>query len=122
MGRVPIIDAMAPPLEAHLNARRNGVTALCRAHGVSRLEVFGSAADGRFVPGRSDYDFIARFDARGEPSLGRRFVAFAEALEGLLGRPVDLMTDHPIENPYLRRAIDASRQLVFSDEAAETSV
>ena len=110
--------ALAQPLIDH----REDIARLCHVHGVERLEVFGSAADGRFNSERSDYDFIASFDARGEPSLGRRFVAFAEALEGLLGRPVDLMTDHPIENPYLRRAIDASRQLVFSDEAAETSV
>ncbi len=110
-------------LEPGLAARRSALAALCREHGVATLDVFGSAADGRFDPQRSDYDFIARFvpDAAG-PSLGRRFVDFAEALEALLGRRVDLMTDHAIENPYLRRAIEASRVRLFDDATAEASV
>ena len=113
---------MACFIEPSLAARRDPVAALCRAQGVNQLEVFGSAADGRFDSHSSDYDFIVRFAARTERSLARRYVEFAEGLEGLLGRPVDLMIDHPIENPYLRRAVEASRQLVFRDETAGASM
>jgi len=52
-------------------------------------------------------------------SLGRRFVAFSDALEALLGRPVDLMTDHPIENPYLRESIASSRRLLYAEPTAQ---
>ena len=113
---------MACVIEPSLAASRDAVAALCRAHGVNQLEVFGSAADGRFDSHNSDYHFIVRVAARPERSLARRYVEFAEALERLLGRPVNLMTDHPIENPYLRRAVEASRQLVFRDETAEASL
>lgn len=92
---------------------------LCREHAVSRLEAFGSATDGRFIAGRSDYDFIARFEALPGVSRGRQFLAFSEALEALLGRPVDVMSDHAIHNPYLRRAIEASRVTVYERSAAE---
>ena len=98
---------MARVVEPSLAARRDAVAALCRARGRSS---------------DSDYDFIVRFAARTERSLARRYVEFAEGLEGLLGRPVDLMIDHPIENPYLRRAVEASRQLVFRDETAGASM
>jgi len=95
------------------------IEALCRVHGVTSIEVFGSAATGQFDPQRSDFDFIARFAPDEERSLGRRFVAFSEALEALLGRPVDLMTDHPIENPYLREAIASSRRLLYAEPTAQ---
>jgi hypothetical protein len=35
------------------------IETLCRLYGVTTLEVFGSAADARFDPQRSDFDFIA---------------------------------------------------------------
>lgn len=101
---------------------REQIEALCRDWGVDRLEVFGSAADGRFDPQRSDFDFIVRLGAPGPAhggSLGRRFVGLAESLELLLGRPVDLITDKPLANPHLRRAVDASRQLLYERTAAQ---
>jgi uncharacterized protein len=112
---------MHSPLEPHLAAQLDAIAALCRAHGVVALDVFGSAAEGRFDPSRSDYDFIARFGSREGASLARRYVAFSEALEALLGRPVDVMTDHPIENPYLRAAVAASRRAIYVEPATEAS-
>jgi len=109
---------LAQPLVAH----RDAIAGLCRHFGVERLEVFGSAADGRFDPQRSDFDFIVHFAPAPPPcqgSLGRRFVGLAEALEALLARPVDLMTDKPMTNPYLRRTVNASRRLLYERPAAQ---
>lgn len=113
---------MAASIEPRLYASRDAVAALCHVHGVTVLDVYGSAADGRFDAARSDYDFIARFAPRAGSSLARRYLAFTEALEQLLGRPVDVMTDHAIENPYLRRAVEATRQRLYDDAAAQAPV
>ncbi len=110
-----------PPLAQPLIDHRDEIVRLCRAHGVERLEVFGSAADGRFDPARSDFDFIARFASRPTESLARRYLGFIEALEALLGRPVDVLSDDPIENPYFRRAVDASRRTLYDRPLALTS-
>ncbi|MFZ2648743.1 MAG: nucleotidyltransferase domain-containing protein [Burkholderiaceae bacterium] len=112
---------MTPPLEPRLAAQRIAIASLCQLHGVVALDVFGSAADGHFDPARSDYDFIARFATREGDSLARRYVAFSEALESLLGRRVDVMTDHPIANPYLRAAVTASRRVFYAEPAPQTS-
>lgn len=112
---------MKPDLEPRLAASAGAIALLCRQHGVSALDVFGSAAGGRFDPQQSDYDFIASFVARADESLARRYVAFSEALEALLGRPVDVMTDHPIENPYLRRTVEASRRPIYVEPTAQAS-
>ena len=109
-------------MEARLVLRREQIADLCRRYGVSRLEVFGSAVDGTFDAQRSDYDFIARFTSDPHASLARRFLAFGDALEELLGRKIDLMTDHPIANPYLRAAVDATRTTIHDESSAEAFV
>ncbi|MDP1692692.1 MAG: nucleotidyltransferase domain-containing protein [Burkholderiaceae bacterium] len=108
---------IAQPLIEH----REAIAKLCREHGVERLEVFGSGADGRFDPQRSDFDFIARFAPEALDTVAQHYVAFNEALERLLGRHVDLMTDHAIENPYFRRAVDATRHEIYVRAPAQAS-
>ncbi len=109
-------------METQLALKRADIARLCHEYGVSRLEVFGSAAHGDFDDERSDYDFIARFGPRSDLSAARRFVGLSEALEQLLGRKVDMMTDRVIENPYLRAAVDASRTLVYAEPSAQVTV
>lgn len=109
-------------MEPKLVNKQAEIAAVCRQFGVSRLEVFGSAAAGGFDPGTSDYDFIARFSAQPGVSMARRFLGFSEALEALLERKVDLMTDRLIENPYLRAAVNASRTAVYAESTSEASV
>jgi hypothetical protein len=41
-----------------LDNRRPEIQALCKKYGVLTLDVFGSAATGSFVPGRSDVDHL----------------------------------------------------------------
>ena len=51
------------------------------------------------------------------PSRGQapfdQFFDLAEALRQTLGRPVDLVESGVIDNPYLRVAIDRSREIVY---------
>ncbi|MFN8590592.1 MAG: nucleotidyltransferase domain-containing protein [Thermomicrobiales bacterium] len=96
-------------VERHLDAIR----ALCRAHGVCRLDLFGLAATGAFDPTTSDLDFIATFADSGAPGYAARYLDFVDALEVLLGRPVDVVTDGSIRSPYFRQAVDASRQPIY---------
>jgi predicted nucleotidyltransferase len=84
---------------------------------VERLCVFGSAVLGRFDPRYSDLDFLVRFANR-EPTgeYAERYLGFAEALEQLFGRPVDLVTEKSIRNPFFRREVESTRQLM-SDQS-----
>ena len=91
------------------------VIALCRAYGVARLEVFGSAASSAFDPARSDIDLIVEYppDYDFGPWLERHF-AFKEDLQRLLGRPVDLLMTSKVRNPFVRESIEATRQLLYA--------
>jgi predicted nucleotidyltransferase len=86
---------------------------LCRQFRVNRLEIFGSAATGAFRPKSSDLDFIVDFGDQPLGPWGGLFVDFADALEALFGRHVDLIMPQSIRNPYFRQAVDASRQLIY---------
>jgi predicted nucleotidyltransferase len=94
------------------------IAALCRQFGVRRLDLFGSAAAGAFDPATSDLDFVATFSDTAAPNYAERYLNFAEALEALFGRPVDVVIDRSIRNPHFRRAVEATRQPVYDDRNA----
>lgn len=96
------------------------IAALCKKHGIVRLEIFGSAATGKFDPETSDLDFIADLGAY-DQGVTKRFINFANDLEQLFGRSVDLLTVQPIKNPYLKRSIDRSRELVYERTDSEAA-
>lgn len=93
-------------MHAEITAHQSELAALCRRFDVARLEVFGSAARGTdFDPAKSDADFLVAFrpDSRLPPL--EQFFGLAEALERLLGRPVDLVERTALEQSrnYIRR-------------------
>lgn len=105
---------MAVPFDQSLN----DLTELCETFGVERLELFGSAATQEFGEG-SDVDFIVKFADR-SPGYADRYLDFAEALEELLDREVDLVTERSIQNPFFRRSVEASRQVIYDRRSEET--
>lgn len=95
--------------------QRNAIRDLCRQFGARRLDLFGSAASGGFDPGTSDLDFVATFADTQVPGFADRYLGFAEALETLFGRPVDVITERSIRNPYFRQAVDSTRQPIYDE-------
>lgn len=106
--RSPAQPATPDPLAG----KHEQVAALCREYGVLRLDLFGSAAKGAFDPATSDLDFVLAFEDRGLSGYARRYLRFAEALEILFGRPVDVIFDDAIRNPYFREEIEETRRRI----------
>ncbi len=101
-------------MNAEIRDKLDEIRALCEQHGIARLEVFGSAARDDFNPASSDVDFLVEFrDTREGTNYGYRFLDFADALEAVLGRRVDLLTERSVRNPYLRKEIERDRKEVF---------
>ena len=102
-------------VHADIADKREELAGLCRRYGVARLEVFGSAARGTdFDPQSSDVDFLVEFDPHSGLAPFDQYFDLAEALRHTLGRPVDLVESGTVHNPYLRAAIDRSRELVYA--------
>ena len=87
---------------------------LCRQFSVRRLELFGSAAVGTFDLNRSDLDFLVQFDELPPMRYADVYFNLKEALETLFGRPVDLITEANLGNPYFRQRVLAERQQVYA--------
>ena len=98
---------------ADIERRRADLEALCHRFGVSRLEVFGSAATGAFQDAGSDLDFLVEFEPPVGPGIADRFFGLLESLQALFGRPVDLVTSPEIKNPYFRESVDKTRALIY---------
>jgi predicted nucleotidyltransferase len=99
---------------ADILSHREELRELCRRYHVRRLDLFGSAARGDFVPARSDLDFLVEFDSRAPEALSlKSFFGLKESLEALFGRSVDLVEPGAMRNPYLKASIESSREPVF---------
>lgn len=92
---------------------RPRIEELCRQLGVRRLDLFGSATGNGFDVRRSDVDVVVDLGGRHRDSFEVYF-ALKEGLEMLLGRPVDLVVDEAVDNPYLRHRIDEQRELIYA--------
>lgn len=94
---------------------RDAIRALCQKYGVKRLDLFGSAATGDFDPATSDLDFVAAFADTRSPGYADRYLDFAEALEAVFERSVDVLTENMIGSPYFRQSVEASRTPIYDE-------
>jgi predicted nucleotidyltransferase len=98
---------------APFELNEDAVAELCRLFGVRRLSIFGSATTPRFDDATSDVDFIVEFDDTVLSAFDAYF-GFKEALEGLVGRPVDLVMAKALENPYFAESVERSRRDLYA--------
>src|SRR6266478_8654942 len=94
-----------------LDKTKDRLAGECRRFRVRRLEVFGSAARSDFDPAKSDFDFVVTFADKTPGTYADRYFDFAAAVERLLGRRIDLLTERSIRNPFFRREVEAAREL-----------
>ena len=94
-----------------INEYRDEVHKICRALGVKRLELVGSASRGDFQSDRSDIDVLVEFE--GIERLFDRYFELKKQLEHSLGRRVDVIQHDAVRNPYVRQAIDRDKVQVY---------
>ena len=85
---------------------------LCAQHKVRRLYAFGSVLTDHFNK-NSDIDFIVDFEPLDVRQYADNYFDFKFALEDTLRRPVDLLEERTIKNPYFRKVVENQRQLIY---------
>ncbi|MGD9712051.1 MAG: nucleotidyltransferase family protein [Thermomicrobiales bacterium] len=91
---------------------------LCERYGVSRLEVFGSAARGDFDLETSDLDFVIEFFDYG-PGISKRYFGFVRAMEDHFLRKIDTVFGPTMKNPIFQEEVDRSRELLYESPGRE---
>ena len=105
---------------ALVTEKKPAIADLCRDFGVYRLDLLARRRPVNSSQETSDLDFVVNFWDR-SPGYAKRFLSFAEALEALFGRDVDLVTEASITNPYFREMVDSHRENVFEDPDREAA-
>ena len=88
------------------------ISRLCASHRVKRLYAFGSVLTGRFNEA-SDVDFIVAFREMDLEGYADNYYSLKHSLETLFNKPVDLLEEQAIRNPYFREAVNSQRKLVY---------
>jgi predicted nucleotidyltransferase len=86
----------------------------CRLHHVARLHAFGSVLSPDYRPGESDIDLLVEFQALDPASLYKAYFALLNDLQHRLASRVDLVMADAVRNPYVKQAIEASRQQIYA--------
>ena len=102
--------ALESPIERNLE----DIASLCRRYGVRRLAAFGSILRADFDPLTSDADFLVEFESASAMERMKNYFALREALGALLSRPVDLVEDGAIRNPYILRNVAEHQQVLYA--------
>jgi len=94
------------------------LAAICEAHHVAKLFLFGSIAREEFNPQSSDVDVSVIFLDVPIESYFDNYMALFSSLETLFGRSVDLVEYNAIQNPIFKAALDREKVILYDREAA----
>jgi predicted nucleotidyltransferase len=105
-----------------IDRHRPQLLQLCLWHLVAQVHLFGSAVTDRFdMQGDSDLDFLVTIDRSLTPlEQGEHLLQIWGEMEALFHRPVDLLTENSLHNPFLKRQIDATKLLLCDRKSPET--
>ncbi len=88
------------------------VAAFCRKWNITEFAVFGSVLRDDFRPD-SDVDVLVTFGPGGGITFDSR-VEMLDELSAIFGREVDLVEKKAIRNPFRRRAILTTKEVLYA--------
>jgi len=86
---------------------------LCQQNKVKTLYVFGSVLTDRFND-NSDIDLVVDIDSNDPFEYADNYFNLKFALQDLFKRPIDLLENKAIKNPFIRTNIDSSKYLIYA--------
>ena len=89
---------------------RDRVQLICRELRLQRLELVGSAARSDFSE-QSDIDVLVSFS--GDDRLFDRYFELKERLEKGFERPVDVIEERAVKNPFFKKTIERDRVTLY---------
>ena len=96
----------------HISINEEQLKNLCVKWRVRELSFFGSVLRGDFSPA-SDVDVLVSFVPDAPWSLWD-LMTMKEELETIFGRPVDLVEKEALRNPWRKREILTTREVVYA--------
>ena len=85
---------------------------LCSHYKVKELYAFGSVLTNEFN-NESDVDLVVDFDPIDTALYADNYYDFKFSLQNILERPIDLLEEKAIKNPYFKQTLNQQRQLIY---------
>lgn len=85
---------------------------LCSKYKVKALYAFGSVLTDNYTD-KSDVDFLVDFDSIDLNLYADNYFNLKFSLEHILNRPIDLIEEKAIRNPYFKEVVNSQRKLVY---------
>jgi predicted nucleotidyltransferase len=95
-----------------LSAHKDQINELCASHKVKSLYAFGSVLTSDFDT-NSDIDLIVDFKDVDVNDYADNYFDFKFSLQDIFNRPVDLLEEQAIKNPYFKQAVNQTKELVY---------
>ncbi len=99
-------------MNPQVQVNRKTLASFCRKWRIRELSVFGSALRDDFGP-ESDLDFLVSFEPETSWDLFD-VVDMKEELEARFGRSVDLVAKEALRNPWRKREILRTREVIYA--------
>jgi predicted nucleotidyltransferase len=97
-----------------LSAYKNEINALCANHKVRSLYAFGSVLTPNFNT-NSDIDLIVDFKEIDVKDYADNYFDFKFSLQDIFNRPVDLLEEQAIKNPYFKEELNKKKVIVYME-------
>jgi predicted nucleotidyltransferase len=97
-----------------LSVYKNEINALCANHKVKSLYAFGSVLTHNFNT-NSDIDLIVDFKEIDVKDYADNYFDFKFSLQDIFNRPVDLLEEQAIKNPYFKEELNKKKVLVYKE-------
>lgn len=85
---------------------------LCETHNVKSLFAFGSVCTENFNDS-SDIDLLISFNQMDHGDYADAYFELAEKFEDVFRRPVDLVTEKSLSNPYFIESLNKTKTLLY---------
>jgi len=95
-----------------LNNYSDQIRSLCIANKVKSLFAFGSVTGAGFNQ-TSDVDMVVDIDNSNPLDYADSYFSLKFSLEKLFKRPVDLLEEKSIKNPFIKKEIETTKVLIY---------
>jgi predicted nucleotidyltransferase len=88
------------------------INQLCKQYNVKRLYAFGSALNDKFAA-TSDVDLMVDFEPIAVEDYADNYYDLKFSLENIFKRPVDLLEEKAVKNPYFKQTVTKQYRLIY---------
>ena len=89
------------------------IKTLCINHNIKSLFAFGSVCTNEF-DNSSDVDLLISFNQMNHADYADNYFSAADKFEEIFNRPVDLITDKSLSNPYFIDSVNRTKILIYA--------